>query len=150
MVELGFTFKKTRHANEQERSDVQLARMKWVNWMESCQAEHLVFVDEAAAKTNMTPIYGWSPRGMRCYGKAPCNWSTTTMLSSIRLDGNNEGIIFNGAVTKEIFKEYIEDVLLPTLKPGDIIVMDNLRAHNADFNWRKFKRRKVKIRRLPP
>ena len=62
------------------------------------------------------------------------------MLSSIRLDGKNEGVIFNGGVTKEIFKEYIEEVLLPTLKPGDIIVMDNLRAHNVDFNWRKFKR----------
>lgn len=72
------------------------------------------------------------------------------MLSSIRLDGKSEGLIFNGGVTKEIFKEYIEDVLLPTLKPGDIIVMDNLRAHNASFNWRKFKRRKVGIKRLPP
>lgn len=129
---------------------MQLARMNWVDWMETCQAEHLVFVDEAAAKTNMTPLYGWSPKGERCYGKSPCNWSTTTMLSSIRLDGKNEGVIFNGGVTKEIFKEYIEEVLLPTLKPGDIIVMDNLRAHNVDFNWRKFKRRKVEIRRLPP
>ena len=72
------------------------------------------------------------------------------MLSSIRLDGKNECVIFNGGVTKEIFKEYIEDVLLPTLKPGDIIVMDNLRAHNADFNWRKFKRRRVEVRRLSP
>lgn len=72
------------------------------------------------------------------------------MLSSIRLDGKSEGIIFKGAVPKEIFKEYIEDVLLPTLKPGDVIVMDNLRAHNADFNLRKFKRRKVGIKRLPP
>ena len=53
-------------------------------------------------------------------------------------------------VTREIFREYIEDVLLPTLKSGDIIIMDNLCAHNADFNWRKFKRGKVKIRRLPP
>ena len=72
------------------------------------------------------------------------------MLSSIRLNGKSEGIIFDGGVKKEIFREYIEDVLLPTLKPGDVIIMDNLRAHNANFNWRKFKRRKVKIRRLPP
>ena len=129
---------------------MQLARMDWVEWMEACNPERLVFVDEAAAKTNMTPLYGWSPKGKRCYGRAPCNWSTTTMLSSIRLDGTSEGIIFNGGVTKEIFREYIEDVLLPSLKPGDIIVMDNLRAHKADFNWYKFKRRKVGIKHLPP
>lgn len=72
------------------------------------------------------------------------------MLSSIRLNGQSEGIIFDGGVSKEIFREYIEEVLLPSLKPGDIIVMDNLRAHNAEFNLRKFKRRKVEIRRLPP
>lgn len=72
------------------------------------------------------------------------------MLSSIRLNGKSESIHFDGGVTKEIFKEYIENVLLPTLKPGDIIIMDNLRAHNADFNLRKFKRRKVEIKRLPP
>lgn len=72
------------------------------------------------------------------------------MLSSIRLNGKSEGIIFDGGVTKGIFREYIEDILLPTLNPGDVIIMDNLRAHNADFNWRKFKRRKVKIMRLPP
>lgn len=124
--------------------------MKWVEWMETCKPEHLVFVDEASAKTNMTLLYGWSLKGKRCFGKAPCNWSTTTMLSSIRLDGKSQGIIFNGGVTKEIFKEYIEDVLLPTLKPGDIIVMNNLRAHNANFNQRKFKRKKVEILRLPP
>ena len=124
--------------------------MGFVEWMETCQPEHLVFVDEAAAKTNMTPLYGWSPKGKRCYGRAPCNWSTTTMLSSIRLNGKSEGIIFDGGVTKGIFREYIEDILLPTLNPGDVIIMDNLRAHNADFNWRKFKRRKVKIMRLPP
>ncbi len=124
--------------------------MNWVDWMETCKPENLVFVDEAAAKTNMTPLHGWSPKGQRCYGKAPCNWSTTTMLSSIRLNGKSEGIIFNGGVNKEIFKEYIEDILLPTLKAGDIIIMDNLRAHNADFNWRKFKRRKVELKRLPP
>ena len=129
---------------------MQLARMEWVEWMETCNPERLVFVDEADAKTNMTPLYGWSIKGKRCYGKAPCNWSTTTMLSSIRLDGTSEGIIFKGGVTKEIFKEYIEDVLLPALKPGDIIVMDNLRAHKAAFSWRKFKRRKVEIKQLPP
>lgn len=72
------------------------------------------------------------------------------MLSSIRLSGQTEGILFAGGVTKDIFKEYIEEVLLPTLNPGDIIIMDNLRAHNADFDLRKFKRRKVELMRLPP
>lgn len=98
--------------------------------METCHADRLVFIDEAAAKINMTPLYGWSPRGKRCYRRAPCNWSTTTMLSSIQLDGKNEGIIFNGGVTKEIFKEYIGNVL-PTLNSGDIIVVDNMRSHKA-------------------
>ena len=97
---MALRIKKTKHANEQERDDVQLAQMAWVEW--------------------------------------------------IRLNGKSEGIIFDGGVTKEIFREYIEDVLLPTLIPGDVIVMDNLRAHNASFNWRKFKRRKVGIKRLPP
>ena len=92
--------------------------------------ERLVFIDESGAKTNMTRLYGRAKEGQRAVDDAPSgHWCTTTMISSVRLDGSTACMVVDGATTKDIFKAYVEQILLPTLKAGDIVVLDNLSAH---------------------
>ena len=92
--------------------------------------ERLVFIDESGAKTNMTRLYGRAKEGQRAVDDAPSGlWCTTTMISSVRLDGSTACMVVDGATTKDIFKAYVEQILLPTLKAGDIVVLDNLSAH---------------------
>jgi len=90
----------------------------------------LVFVDESGVKTNMTRLYGRAMAGQRAVDDTPSgHWCTTTMISSVRLDGSTACMVVDGATTKDVFKAYVEQILLSTLKAGDIIVLDNLSAH---------------------
>ena len=92
--------------------------------------EKLVFIDESGAKTNMTRLYGRAQAGQRAVDNAPAgHWCTTTMISSVRLDGSTACMVVDGATNKEVFQAYVQHILLPTLKPGDIVVLDNLSAH---------------------
>ena len=97
----------------------------------------------------MSPLRGRSLRGERCHGCAPGSWQTTTMLSSIRLDGGTECIVFDGAVDKPMFSAYMEECLLPQLKDNDIVIMDNLSVHKNSFDVSKFEARNIKIKYLP-
>jgi len=90
----------------------------------------LVFIDESGAKTNMTRLYGRAKGGLRMVDDAPCgHWHTTTMISSLRLDGSTACMVVDGATDKDVFGAYVQHILLPTLKAGDIVVLDNLSAH---------------------
>ena len=80
----------------------------------------------------MIRLYGRSLRGKRCFDKTPHKWKTITMLSSIRSDGHTESIVFKGALNKKIFELYVEKVLAPSLRPGDIVVMDTEFAQIAE------------------
>ena len=92
--------------------------------------EKLVFIDESGAKTNMTRLYGRAKEGHRDVDNTPSgHWCTTTMISSVRLDGSTACMVVDGSTTKDIFKAYVLHILLPTLKTGDIVVLDNLSAH---------------------
>jgi hypothetical protein len=91
----------------------------------------LVFIDESGAKTNMTRLYGRAMAGQRAIDDTPSgHWCTTTMISSVRLDGSTACMVVDGATTKDIFEAYIEQILLPTIKAGDIVVLDNLSAYS--------------------
>jgi len=80
----------------------------------------------------MTRLYGRARNGKRCHDKAPAgHWETHTMLSSIRLDGATECLMFEGAVDRVMFEAYIEHILGPNIRPGDIVVMDNLAPHKS-------------------
>lgn len=94
----------------------------------------LVFIDESGAKTNMTRQRGRAPRGERLHAEAPCGrWESTTMISSVRLDGTTACMTVEGATNTEVFRTYVREILLPTLREGDMVVMDNLGAHkNAE------------------
>jgi len=89
-----------------------------------------VFVDESSAKTNMTRLYGWSPCGERANDSAPHgHWATRTMIASLRLDGTSACMTVDCATDGDVFEAYAENVLVPTLQPGDIVVLDNLSSH---------------------
>ena len=92
--------------------------------------EKLVFIDESGAKANMTRLYGRAKAGKRVADDTPSgHWCTTTMISSMRLDGSTACMVVDGATDKDVFKAYVQHILLPTLKPCDIVIMDNLSAH---------------------
>jgi transposase len=93
----------------------------------------LIFLDESGAKTNLTRLRGRAPKGERAHGSAPHgHWHTTTMMSSIRLDGSTACMALAGTTDTESFYAYVGQVLVPTLRPGDIVVMDNLSPHKND------------------
>lgn len=81
----------------------------------------------------MTRLYGRSPRGTRCHASTPCGrWQSTTMISSIRLDGTTAAMAIAGATDTEVFRAYVAEVLCPSLRPDDIVIMDNLGPHKSD------------------
>jgi transposase len=129
---LDLSIKKTLRASEQEREDIAHQRDQWREFQTEVEPCRLIFLDESGVKTNMTRLYGRSLKGKRCYDKAPDGrWETVTVLSSIRLEGETESVMFEGAVDRKMFDAYIEQILGPSLRPGDIVVMDNLAAHKS-------------------
>ena len=98
----------------------------------------------------MTRLRGRAPRGQRVQAQAPCGrWQTTTMISSIRLDGSTAGMSIVGATDTEVFRAYVREVLGPTLRPGDVVVMDNLAPHKSDPTLQLITRRGAEVRFLP-
>jgi transposase len=92
----------------------------------------LVFVDETGAKTNMTRRYGRAPGGQRVLDGAPHgHWGTTTLLSSIRLDATTAPMVIEGPTDQDVFEAYVQQVLAPSLRPGDVVVLDNLSSHKS-------------------
>ena len=90
----------------------------------------LVFIDETWVKTNMTRRYGRAKRGHRLVAAVPHgHWKTTTFVGALRCDGLTAPLVVDGAINGELFLAYVEQVLVPTLKPGDVVIMDNLRVH---------------------
>ena len=124
--------KKTLKASEQDREDVKLARDEWSKLQQSVSMHSIVCLDESSAKTNITRLYGRALAGERCYGSAPdSRWQTTTVLSSLRTDAQTECMIYEGGTSRAVFETYVEKVLCPSLRPGDIVVMDNLSSHKS-------------------
>jgi transposase len=91
-----------------------------------------VFIDETWAKTNMAPLRGWAPRGERLKAAAPHgHWKTMTFLAALRHDRVEAPWLLDGPIDGESFRLYVERVLVPTLRPGDIVVMDTLGSHKG-------------------
>jgi len=110
-----------------------------------------VFVDECSTNTSLSPIYGWSRRGQRVCFEAPRNWgANVTLLSSMTLAGMGPSLAVEGATTKVVFEAYVERVLAPTLKPGQIVVMDNLSSHKGSRIRELIEARGCELLYLPP
>jgi transposase len=122
--------KKSLHAAEQDRPDVKAQRVAWREKTAELDVRRLVFIDESGAKTNMTRLYGRSFNGQRVVDAAPHgHWCTTTMLSAIRVDGSKAPMVIEGPTDADVFEAYVGQVLVQSLGPGDIVVLDNLAPH---------------------
>jgi transposase len=92
----------------------------------------MVFLDECGTHIAMTPLYARSPRGSRAVGKVPRNYGANmTLIASLSLQGMGEALILDGAADGAAFEVYIEQVLAPSLKPGQIVILDNLSIHQG-------------------
>ena len=107
-------------------------RAQWIKYQGRIEPERLVFIDETWTKTNMALLRGWAPCGERLIAKVPHgHWNTTTFLAALRHDRIEAPWLLEGPIDGESFRIYVEKVLLPTLRPGDIVIMDNLGSHKS-------------------
>ncbi len=119
-------------ASEQDRPDVARRRVQWRRYQSRIDPERLVFIDETWTKTNMAPLRGWAPRGHRLRAKVPHRrWKTMTFLAALRHDRIDAPWVLDGPINGECFRAYVEKELVPSLRPGDIVVMDNLGSHKG-------------------
>lgn len=111
----------------------------------------LVFIDETWAKTNMTPTHGRCRRGRRLIARVPFgHWRTSTVLAALRWDGVTAPAVFDGPINGRSFTAYVEQVLAPTLAPGDIVVLDNLGSHKGKAARLAIEAAGAELRFLPP
>lgn len=119
-------------ASEQDRPDVARRRRQWQSYQNRIDPSRLVFLDETWTKTNMAPLRGWAARGQRLPAKVPHgHWKTMTFLAALRHDRLEAPWLVDGPINGERFRLYVEKVLVPSLKPGDIVIMDNLGSHKG-------------------
>lgn len=118
---------------------------------EQLYAGRLVFVDEMGANTSLAPIYGWSRRGERTRYSVPRNrGKNTTLLASMTLEGMGPCLAVEGSTTAAVFEAYVERVLTPALRAGQVVVMDNLSAHKSQRVRELVESRGCELLYLPP
>jgi transposase len=143
--------KKTAHAAEQERPDVAAARGAWRDLRREFDAERLVFIDETGASTKMARVRGRSKRGQRLVASVPHgHWSTTTFVGALRAGAMTAPMVLDGPMNGPAFLAYVEQVLAPTLSPGDVVIMDNLSSHKSPAVRAAIEAVGAHLRYLPP
>ena len=126
-------------------------RAQWKKYQGRLDPARLVFIDETWAKTNMTRTHGRAPRGERLVAKAPHGrWRTLTFLAALRNDRIEAPCVIDGPINGESFLAYVEQVLVPALKLGDIVVIDNLGSHKGKAVRRAIRAAGAKLFFLPP
>ena len=119
-------------ASEQQRPKIARFRARWKAYQDKVDARRLVFIDETWIKTNMAPLRGWGPRCERLRAFVPYGrWKTMTFLAALRHDRIEAPWVLDGPINGEAFTAYVETQLVKTLKPGDIVVIDNLGSHKS-------------------
>lgn len=143
--------KKTVHALEQDRPDVLKRRQDWFEAQPDLDPERLVFIDETGLSTKLARLRGRALRGERCRAGIPHgHWKTTTFVGALRLTGMTAPFVYDGAMNGVVFLAYVEQVLAPTLTPGDIVVVDNLPAHKPAGVREAIERAGATLSFLPP
>jgi len=130
---------------------VAAGRRRWRESQASLDPGKLIFIDETGCATNMIRLRGRALRGLRLRGSAPLgHWKITTFRAGLRAGGITAPMVLDGPMNGECFKAYVNQVLVPTLKPGDIVVMDNLRAHKSEDIRSAIEAAGAELRYLPP
>jgi transposase len=130
---------------------VLLRRGSWFDQQPDLPPVRLIFIDETGTSTKMARRYGRAPRGARCRAPVPHgHWKTTTFVGALRLSGMTAPMVLDGAMHGVAFLAYVEQVLVPTLSPGDIVIMDNLPAHKPAAIRQAIEAAGAELRFLPP
>jgi transposase len=126
-------------------------REQWKRLQGKVDAKRLIFIDETWAKTNMTRTHGRCARGERLVAKVPYgHWKTLTFVAGLRCDGIIAPCVFDGPINGISFLAWVEQFLVPTLRPGDVVVMDNLSSHKSAAVRRAIRSAGAKLIFLPP
>ena len=151
MIGSASRLKKTVHADEQRRPDVVAARRHWRAWQPLRDMRQYVFLDECGVTTDLLRRYGRSLRGTRLRDHAPFGrWDTHTVVAALRVDGLGAPAVFDGPIDNPTFLAYVEQVLVPTLRVGDVVVLDNLAVHKQLDVRLAIERAGAQLRFLPP
>jgi len=136
---------------EQTRPDVARKRVRCKAHQGRIDPRRLVFIDETWVKTNMAPLRGWGPRGQRLQARVPHNhWKTLTFVAALRVDRVDAPWVIDGPINGELFTLYVENVLIPTLAKGDIVILDNLGSHKGKRPRRAIRQAGAHLLFLPP
>jgi transposase len=141
---------KKRSVGASERDEFLRAAWRALVAGEIC-AERLVFVDEMGANISLAPLYAWSRRGERAFASVPRNWGkNVTLLASMSLEGMGPCLAVEGSTTTEVFEAYLQRVLVPSLRPGQVVLMDNLSSHKGSRVRELIEGRGCELIYLPP
>jgi len=126
-------------------------RTRWIARQKLIDPSRLVFIDETWIKTNMSPLRGWGPSGQRLKAHAPFgHWKTMTFVAALRHDRLDAPFVIDGAINGAGFQTYVEQVLVPTLAKGDVVVLDNLGSHKGKAARRAIRSAGAHLLFLPP
>jgi transposase len=142
--------KKIPRACEQDRPEVQERRQEFCAELAGVDPRRLVFVDECGANTAMTRTHGRAPVGQRVYTNTPGHWDSITLTCGLRLSGVTAPLAFRGATNTDTFESYVEEVLVPQLKPGDVVIWDNLKPHQSEEAIEAVEAVGARVEPLPP
>jgi transposase len=127
------------------------ARRQWRAWLPLRDVRQYVFLDECGVTTDLLRRYGRSLRGTRLRDHTPCgHWETHTVIAALRLDGVGAPAVFDGPIDQPSFLAYVEQVLVPTLRRGDVVVLDNLAVHKQPAVRAAIEQVGAHLRFLPP
>ena len=133
------------------RPQIARRRAQWKKYQGRLDPRRLVFIDETWAKTNMTPIRGWAPRGRKLIARAPIGkWRTLTFLAALRHDRIDAPCVLDGPINGQSFTAWVEQFLVPTLNPGDVVIMDNLGSHKGQAVRQAIRSAGARLLFLPP
>ncbi|WP_244561560.1 IS630 family transposase [Ensifer aridi] len=151
---LGLSHKKSLQASEQRRPEIARARDLWVRRRRpffNKALARLIFVDETSTNTKLTKRCGWSPKGQRYRAHAPFgSWKTQTFIAGLRSHGMAAPFIVNAPMNRRISEAWIETQLLPTLSPGDVVILDNVGFHKSGRAEQMVKAKGAWLLFLPP
>src|SRR3954470_14922480 len=151
LQKLGLPLKrKSPHAAERDSPEVQEQRREFAEDVESIEPGRFVFADETGVTTAMTPAYGRAPKGERVEASAPASWESVTVIAALGLGGVGAPLAFEGAINAATFLMYVEQVLVPALRRGDVVIFDNLASHLSPAVSEAIGRAGASVLPLPP